>query len=219
MGITLDKLVFNAADLADSANVGAFLRASDGTLLTHTDVGGKKALDVRLAEGVNVEVDLNFADDSVTAHQGGSWSVALDAPTLAALENITVSATDLDIRDLDYTQDNIEIKDAAGDALGINADGSINTKFAPATSGAYGANSVTTTAESIIASALANRTKVIIQNLGNKDLFVGFNNSVTSANGARVSAGSSLELEAGPSLAVYGITASGSTDVRYLEVA
>jgi len=60
-----------------------------------------------------------------------------DADALAKLTDIettinmsrSVTATDLDIRDLDYTQDNVEIKDAAGDALGINADGSINVNI------------------------------------------------------------------------------------------
>jgi hypothetical protein len=108
----LDRLIFDTTDAdtrAASANVGAYLRASDGTLLTHTDVGGKKALDVRVAEGINVEVDLNFADDSVTAHQGGTWEVSLDSATLAALETITVVATNLDIRDLAFATDKVDV--------------------------------------------------------------------------------------------------------------
>lgn len=68
-----DQLVFdttNATTILHSDSVGAFLRASDGTLLTHTDVGGKKALDVRVAEGINVEVDLSHVDDSVRLGDG-----------------------------------------------------------------------------------------------------------------------------------------------------
>ena len=68
-----DHLIFdttNATTMADTDSVGAYLRASDGTLLTHTDVGGKKALDVRVAEGINVEVDLNHVDDSVAIGDG-----------------------------------------------------------------------------------------------------------------------------------------------------
>jgi hypothetical protein len=40
--------------------------------------------------------------------------------------SIVVSATDLDIRNLDYTLDNVAIKGASGNELVINADGSIN---------------------------------------------------------------------------------------------
>lgn len=251
--ITLDKILFDPSSPADGASLGAYLRASDGTLLTHTDVGGKKALDVRLAEGVNVEVDLSHVDDSVKIGDGtdflavnadgsinavvsatdldirnlafatdkvdvGGSVVALDATTLAALENITVSATDLDIRDLSHAQDSVKIGDGT-DFLAINTDGSINTTQASASAAARGATSVTTTATKIIATNLAGRRKVIVQNMGNKDMFFGHNNSVTTANGLRVSAGSSIEIEFGSTLDLYGITASGTADARYLEVA
>jgi hypothetical protein len=154
------KLVFDTTDvdtIAASDSVGAYLRASDGTLLTHTDVGGKKALDVNIADGVTLEVDLShvddsvkigdgtdflevnadgsinavvsatdldirdlaFATDSVTAHQGGTWTI--DSITNA----VTVQATDLDIRDISHTQDSIQIGDGT-DLMAVNADGSIN---------------------------------------------------------------------------------------------
>jgi hypothetical protein len=251
--ITLDKILFDPANAADGASLGAYLRASDGTLLTHTDVGGKKALDVRLAEGVNVEVDLSHVDDSVKVGDGtdflavnadgsinavvtatnldirdlafatdkvdvGGSVVALDAGTLAALENITVSATDLDIRDLSHAQDSVKVGDGT-DFLAINADGSINTTQASASSATYGATSVTTTATKIIATNLAGRRKVIVQNLGNKDMFFGHNSSVTAALGIRISAGSSAELEFGATLDLYAITSSGTASARYLEVA
>jgi hypothetical protein len=50
-------------------------------------------------------------------------------------------------------------------------------------------------------------------------MFFGHNSGVTTSNGLRVSAGSSIEIEFGPTLDVYGITASGTADARYLEVA
>lgn len=115
----LDRLIFDTTDAdtrAASANVGAYLRASDGTLLTHTDVGGKKALDVRVAEGINVEVDLNFADDSVTAHQGGTWTI--DSITNA----VTVQATNLDIRDLAFATDKVDVSGSSVTVSATNLD-------------------------------------------------------------------------------------------------
>jgi hypothetical protein len=129
----LHKLIFDttsAATIADSHSVGAYLRASDGTLLTHTDVGGKKALDVRLAEGINVEVDLSHVDDSVKVGDGtdflainndGSIVVTatdLDIRDLTQADEITVfqgtspwvvSATDLDIRNLTFAADSVDV--------------------------------------------------------------------------------------------------------------
>lgn len=47
--------------------------------------------------------------------------VALDAATLAALESITVSATDLDIRDLTSASDSVEVLQDTHDDLNANA--------------------------------------------------------------------------------------------------
>lgn len=115
--MALHKLVFDATDadtLAASANVGAYLRSSDGTLLTHTTVGGKEALDVRVAEGINVEVDLDAADDSVASWTNdgagnpiGSTGGALHISDAGG--SLTVDATDLDIRDLSFATDSVDV--------------------------------------------------------------------------------------------------------------
>lgn len=126
---------------------------ADGSL-NITDNGGSLTVD---ATDLDIR-DLAFASDKVDV--SGS-TVALDAPTLAALESITVqngagaaavniqdggnsitvddggssitvdgsvtvSATDLDIRDLTHVSDSVKIGDGT-DFLAINSDGSINT--------------------------------------------------------------------------------------------
>lgn len=104
--MSLHRLSFDATDansIAASANVGAYLRSSDGTLITHTDVGGKKALDVRVAEGINVEVDLSHVDDSVKIGDGTD----LLAVNADGSINAVVTATDLDIRDLSSATDSV----------------------------------------------------------------------------------------------------------------
>lgn len=162
MSMSKFKLNFDPAAADDFDNVGTFLRASDGTLLTHTDVGGKKSLDVNVANEVTVNAtdldirDLAFASDSVTAHQGGTWTIDsitndvnvtatdLDIRDLAfasdsvtshqggtwTIDSITndvnVTASQLDIDDLDYTSDNVAIKGSTGNQLVVNADGSLN---------------------------------------------------------------------------------------------
>ena len=89
-GLNKDKFIFDPTDPTVSDDIGAYIRSSDGTLITHTNVGGKDGLDVNI------------------------------------LNDLVISATDLDIRDLNYTQDNVAIKGATGNQLAINADGSIN---------------------------------------------------------------------------------------------
>lgn len=68
-GIAKDKLILDTTALSDSDNVGAYLRSSDGTLITHTTVAGKEALDVNLVGGADSGI---FAEDSahVSADKG-----------------------------------------------------------------------------------------------------------------------------------------------------
>jgi len=134
--MALHKLVFDATDadsIAASSNVGAYLRASDGTLLTHTDVGGKKALDVRVAEGINVEVDLDAADDSVAAWLSDGAGNAISS-TGGALHisdaggSLTVDATNLDIRDLAFATDKVDV---SGSSVSITGDVNVTQGTSP----------------------------------------------------------------------------------------
>lgn len=56
MGLNIHKLVYDETTPADGASVAAFLRTGTDAL-TSTDVGGKKALDVNVANDINVDVD------------------------------------------------------------------------------------------------------------------------------------------------------------------
>ena len=103
MAIHKHKLSFDPAESDDYDVVASYLRASDGTLITHTG----SALDVNIkTSDITLEVNLDFANDSVDV--SGS-EVSLDAATLAALESVTVSATDLDIRDLAFATDKVDV--------------------------------------------------------------------------------------------------------------
>jgi hypothetical protein len=59
--------------------------------------------------------DLTNATDSVTAHQGGTWTVGVSG-------TVAVSATDLDIRNLSAAQDTVaaHLKDESGNAYSIS---------------------------------------------------------------------------------------------------
>jgi hypothetical protein len=222
--LSLNKLVFDTTAADDSANVGAYLRSADGTLLTHTDVGGKKALDVRLAEGVNVEVDLAHTDDSVRLGDGTSFFTSTSENSDIALDvhisntSILVTATDLDIRNLSHTQDTVKLGDGT-DFLAINTDGSINSKPSGASSGAYDVTSITTTATDVIATDLSGRFQVLLQNNGAKICYIGLDSSVTAANGMPLAPGATMVLDAGAAVDVHAITAASTTSIRYMELA
>lgn len=239
-----DQLIFNTADadsIAASDSVGAYLRASDGTLLTHTDVGGKKALDVRVAEGINVEVDLSHVDDSVRLGDGTdlitstlvSGKQGLDVNLINA--SVEVTATDLDIRALDAAQDSVEARnfDGSGTAitstlvsakqgLDVNIINSLTVNDAAladtAIANAAKTLAVADTAEAVVASPLSSRKYLYLYNAGNTKMYIG-SGSVSPSNGFPVSPGSYMELRAGASVAVNFIGDSGKQpELRSLEL-
>lgn len=143
-----------AATAADGGALPAVQKVIAGydgaaTQVIKTDASGELQVDVLTlpaVTAVNLDIrDLVFATDKVDA--SGS-SVALDAPTLAALESITVqngagaaavnvqdggnsitvdgavsvSATDLDVRDLTHVSDSVKVGDGT-DFLAISAAG------------------------------------------------------------------------------------------------
>jgi hypothetical protein len=117
-------------------------------------------------------------------------------------------------------------KDALSSNVGADGDyasflvwseGSLKTVDQPNISILGTAVTVTNSATALPASALANRRTVIIQNRGNNSIFIG-PSGVTTANGVEVPKYSSMELSAGPSIALYGITAAGTADVRVTEL-
>lgn len=163
-----------------------------------------------------IKENLTFADDKVDA--SGS-EVSLDAATLAALENVTVSATDLDIRDLSHTQDSIKVGDGT-DFLAINGDGSINANFSPTEYAAIknSAETVTTTAAQVLSTPLSGRKEVTIQNEGSRAVYIGSANTVTAANGIKISKASSATYLIPEGVDIWMIAASGSQSVRFLEL-
>jgi hypothetical protein len=188
-----DQLVFDTTDsgtIADSDSVGAYLRASDGTLLTHTDVGGKKALDVRLAEGVNVEVDLSHIDDSVRLGDGTSFFTSTS-------ENGDIAL------DVHISNTSVLVNDAA----------LANTAIA---SGAT-ALSVANTAQDAVASPLSARKYLFLYNNDSKKMYIG-QSGVSAANGFPVSPGAYVELRAGAAIDLEFVSAQTSHDLRYLEL-
>jgi hypothetical protein len=264
-----DKLGFDITDsdsIAASDSVGAFLRSSDGTLLTHTTVGTKQALDVNVANTISMTNPANFAEDSVHTNadigthilavrndtegslvsaDGDYASLQVDAngrlrvlqralsnttDSVAAVQSgtwninsitntVTVQATDLDIRDLSHTQDSVRIGDGTNFLAYVGSTG-IARMADFHTAAANSAVSVDTTAGGVdlVTSALPNRTNMFIQNLGTKNIFVGVG-TVTTANGLRLAPGATLEARIGAALSLKAISASGTQDVRVLELA
>ena len=319
----MKRLVFDTTDantILDSDSVGAFLRASDGTLLTHTDVGGKKALDVRIAEGINIEVDLSHVDDSVRLGDGTSFFTSTAENADVALDvhisntSIDVTATNLDIRNLVFATDKVDVSgssvtvtatqldvddltfasdkvDASGSTLGANSGVDIgdvtvnNAAGASAVNIQDGGNSITVdaaqldiddlnatddniasythdgtgtaitstgtaldvniasgtittsdaalanvaiasaanpltaanTAEDVVVSPLSDRKYLYIANVGNREAYIGAS-GVSAATGYPIPPEGSMMLRAGAAVDIEWVSANTSQEIRTLEL-
>lgn len=264
MAISKEKLIAELDTPIEGDSVASFLRDGEGTKLTSTLNSGKQALDVFITNPLEVDVGLDAADDSVAAWMkdgagnsisstSGALHVRIDSQTA----DVTVSATDFDIRDLAFATDSVDVSgssvtvsatdldirdlafatdsvDVSGSSVSISgsvevtatdldirdlsaAQDEVDARF-EASSIASSAPSVTTTAAALIGSALSGRRRLLIQNLGTQAIFVG-GASVTSSNGIRIPAGANVELELGAAVNLYGVTSTGTADVRILEMA
>lgn len=78
---------------------------------------------------------------------------------------------------------------------------------------------VADTAGQLAATPLAGRRKILIQNVGSNDCFIG-HSGVTAANGVELKKRTSVELELGEHVDIYAIcAATESTSLRILEIA
>lgn len=247
-----DRLVFDTTTPDDTDNVGAYIRGADGTIITHTTEGAKEALDVYVANQIDIASD--HAEDS--AHVSGdigsfALGVRNDTNTVLTSADGDYSPIAVDsagrlkvVADFSAAFDFVYAEDSAhttGDpgayVLSVREDTLTTSTSASgdyqsmktdahgrmwinATNQtmAFSAVTVTTTATDLVATDLANRKRILVENLGNRPIYVG-SAAVTDADGFRISNGSALELDIGPGVNIHGITSTGSSDVRIIELA
>jgi hypothetical protein len=210
-GIQLDEINYDIASIQIKDAAGDALAVNnDGSInavVTATD------LDIR---------NLVFATDKVDV-TGSAVSITGDVNVTQGTSPWVVSATDLDIRNLVYTQDNVAIKGATGNQLVVNADGSLNVT-AVVSEAAYSAKktsqqSVSTVAQ-IAAVPFTGRKAILIQNVSNKDVYLGDDNTVTvsgATGGAKLAKGTNIVEEWDASVAIWAICDGGTADLRIIE--
>ena len=81
----------------------------------------------------------------------------------------------------------------------------------------YGTVTVTTSATAIPTTALNGRKNIIVINTSTGTIYLGSDSSVTTANGFQLKQDTSVSLDWGENITLYGIIGSGTADVRYIE--
>ena len=244
MSVT-SRLVFDvtdAASIAASSNVGAWLRAGDdGTQIGHVS----DALKVNFTNSslavtaTDLDIrDLAFATDKVDV-SGSSVSIS---GTVAVTQStspwvigdgggsITVDASDLDIRDLSAASDSVSAwtKDGSGNAISstsnalnvyVTGSGALTINDAALANTAISANTTTvgTSLISAISSILSNRKYAYFYNNGNKPMYIG-TTGTTTADGFPMFPGMGYEFRAGASIDFKIISTAASQDLRHLQL-
>lgn len=232
MSLSGRRLGFDITDadtILASDNVGSWLRAgSDGDRISSTNVGGKEGLDVNIINSLTVNLDgvydgvTNLDPDNVGAifHVRGATPGDADQTkrtTGAAASSDAIVAANFHGQDVNSallgfngtTWDRIRSWKSTGVIRAVD----VKTVFKVT------AETVGLTAGELVATPLANRTNIRIQNLGNRDIWVGTSNAVTAANGYLVPAKGEESFEYGEDVDVWAIGDAAGLSVRVLEEA
>lgn len=179
-------------------DVNSFLLGWDGSAWDRL-TASSGALDINLASqdiDLSVDADLNdlVADDAPDA--GGS----LKAGSRAHDGALTAISADNDRADL-LSDMYRRIYTNSSPNIGLSSD----------------SVTVGITEVQLDSTLLAGRTKINIQNLGSKDIYVG-PTGLALGDGFRVSRGASLDLDLGEDIALYAISSAAGQDVRVMQI-
>jgi len=112
-GLSKDLLVFDAANPDTSDNVGAYIRGASGEIVTSTLSGSKQALDVNMVNELEVNISASGGDSVLISDGTDTLEINPDGSI-----NAVVSATDLDIRNLAFATDKVDV---SGSTVALDA--------------------------------------------------------------------------------------------------
>ena len=218
--ITVDAVQLDIDDLDSGTDSVSAVQSGVWNIGTVASI----TADVNIADGGNSitvdAIDLDIRDltsvsDSVSAVQSGVWDIG----TLTGITNdvniadggnsITVDAVQLDIDDLIYTTDSVTAHQGGSWMIEQVSAGYDTWQVS--------AVSVTNAATQIGITPLADRLYCEIQNLGPADIYIEQDNGVAVAAGLKISKGSSQSIGLDAGAAIWGITPSGTADIRLAE--
>lgn len=225
--LTKHQLGFDSGDLANSDQVGANLLAG-GTALTATGT----SLDVNLTNisiavtGSDFDIrDLTHASDSVKIGDGTDFlAINGDGSINVSISSVADDAVD--------SGNPIKVGSRAVSTLGTVSNANdradlvsdlyrrIYVNNQPNIAGNLLNPTVSNTASQADATPLAGRKRILIQNLSDKNIYVGTSNAVTTSTGIEIPKKGDLEMEWGENIEIWLISPTGITsDVRVLELA
>ena len=172
----------------------------------------KNCFSSTVGQGDEIKSFLYTSDGTAITQTGGALDVNI------ANANVTVDATDLDIRDLSAAQDNVAISDGT-DTLAINADGSINVVASQSKPTSYAASApVVGTSEAVIATKLSGQCRLVVRNEGSEPIYVG-PTGVSVASSFKIDCGEVYEFTGDADLFAIAASATSAGDIRVFQEA
>lgn len=232
MSIGGRRLGFDITDadtILASDNVGSWLRAgTDGDQLSSTNVGGKEGLDVNIINSLTVDLDgvydgvSNLDPDNVGAifHVRAATPADTDQTkrtTAAAGSSDAIVAANF--HGIDTNSALLGFNGTTYDRIRSWKSTGVIRAVELATAWKVSAATVGLTAGELAATPLANRIKIRVQNLGNRDIWVSTTNAVTASNGYLIPAKGEEEFPFGEDVDVWAIGDAAGISVRVLEEA
>lgn len=239
-----EKLVFDTTNTEEGDNTGAYLRASDGTLITKTTDVAKQRLDISsgaehydgtaytAGDKGSFALAVNPSGDYAPLRVNASGELLVDVQISSGADKAEDSAHvsgDIGAYVLSVREDTLATSTSAtGDYQSFKTDSLgalwVNSyKQAPASNNSWKVtqNTINTTAELVVATDLVNRKRIIIQNVSTlaNAVYLAETNAVTSGNGIRLSSGSSVELDLAAGVNIYAIAFAPGADLRIAEMA
>lgn len=214
--------------------------ATDGDHVYITDSTGANALSVDASGYITANIngtvtvdatdfdirDLSAAQDNVAISDGTDTLAvntdgSINAVVLGDADDAALTYNPIHVGSVSADQSSaLSAISAAGDSASLTSDlyRRVFINDAPNVSMAAAAVTAGLTEIALPTTPLAGRTRLMIQNNGDKPLFVG-PTGVTTSSGIEVAKGGTLALEAGEALAFYGISTAASQDIRVFELA
>jgi hypothetical protein len=191
---------------------------------------------IDFSDAVDFDIrDLSHSQDSVKIGDGTDFLGINADGSINITDNggsLTVDAIDLDIRDLTHVSDNVRLGNGTvlntitttgpKNAIDVHIAGSditfdLDDDLANTAIENTAYNATTTGGDILAGSQLASRKHMFVQNLGSQDTFVG-KSGVTIANGLKLFKNNTMIARIGPAVAVHALTASGTADIRVMEL-
>ena len=201
----------NVVATATNLDIRDLVFATDKVDVSGSTVAVTQSTSPWVVSATNLDIrDLAFATDKVDA-SGSSVSITGTVAVTQSTSPWVVSATNLDIRDLAFATDSVTAHQGGSWTVTANDAALANTAIENTQ------EDVTTTSSALLASQLANRKYLYVQNLGSKKCYIG-KSGVTTGTGIEMGPQTLAEIRLGPAVSLHAVASSGTNDFRIMEL-